>query len=341
MKVVRLHAPGDLRLSDEPVPVPGPGEVLLRVRAVGVCASDVHYYSEGCIGDQVVREPLVLGHEVGAEVAEAGPGVADLAPGDRVAVEPGQSCGECDPCRRGWPNLCPRVRFFGTPPVDGAMREFVSWPARLCTKLPPGMSFAEAAMIEPAAVGIYSVDLAGIRGGEKTVILGAGGIGLCVLQAARLAGAGKIWMTDPLPERCRLALRLGADRALDGDPEEAARTVREESGGPDVVFECAGTNEAVEQAVALAGFNARVIIVGIPYPDEVRFTASTARRKNLTLVFVRRSRDAVERAVEWARDGRMDLKSLVTHRLPLEEADRALRLARDRAGGVIRAVIEV
>ncbi|MGQ9807896.1 MAG: NAD(P)-dependent alcohol dehydrogenase [Armatimonadota bacterium] len=341
MKAVRLYAPGDLRTGDEPVPVPGPGEVLLRVRAVGVCASDVHYYNEGRIGDQIVTDPLILGHEVGAEVVEIGPGVSGLSPGDRVAVEPGQSCGKCDPCRRGWPNLCPAVRFFGTPPVDGALREFVAWPARLCIKLPPGMSFEEAAMTEPMAVGIYAVDLANIQGGEKVAILGAGGIGLSVLQAARVAGAGKIWVTDPLAERCRLALRLGADRAIEGDPEAAALAVRDESGGPDVVFECAGTNEAVQQAVAVAGFNARVIIVGIPYPDEVYFTASTARRKNLTLIFVRRSRDAVERAIEWARDGRIDLKSLVTHRFPLEETDRALRLARDRADGVVRAVIEI
>ncbi len=341
MKAVRLYAPGDLRTGDEPVPVPGPGEVLLRIRVVGVCASDVHYYNEGRIGDQIVTEPLILGHEVGAEVVATGPGVSGLSPGDRVAVEPGQSCGNCEPCRRGWPNLCPAVRFFGTPPVDGALREFVAWPARLCIKLPPGMSFDEAAMTEPMAVGIYAVDLAKMQGGEKVAILGAGGIGLSVLQAARVAGAGKIWVTDPVAERCRFALRLGADHAIQGDPEAAALAVRDESGGPDVVFECAGTNEAVQQAVAIAGFNARVIIVGIPYPDEVCFTASTARRKNLTLVFVRRSRDAVERAIEWAQDGRIDLKSLVTHRFSLDQADLALRLARDRSDGVIRAVIEV
>ncbi len=328
-------------MAEEPEPVPGPGEVLLRVRAVGVCASDVHYFNEGRIGDQVVREPLVLGHEVGAEVAAVGPGVSGLSPGDRVAVEPGKNCGECEPCRRGWPNLCPNVRFFGTPPVDGALREYVAWPERLCLKLPPGMSFEEAAMTEPMAVGIYAADLAGIRGGEKAAVLGAGGIGLSVLQALRAADAGPVWVTDPLEERCALALRLGAHRAIAGDPEQAAATVRDETGGPELVFECAGTNEAVEQAVALAGFNARVIIVGIPYPDEVRFTASTARRKNLTLVFVRRSRDAVERAIRWAQEGRIDLKSLVTHRFPLDEAERALRLARDRADGVIRAVIEV
>ncbi len=343
MKVVRLHGPGELRVSEEPVPEYGPAEVLLRIRAVGICASDVHYYKDGGIGDAVVRDPLVLGHEVGAEVAEVGSDVTFLRTGDRVAVEPSNPCGECDVCLRGLINLCPNVKFFGTPPVDGALREYVAWPEHLCIPIPPSLSFADAAMTEPMAVGIYAADLAGLRGGETVVVLGAGAIGLSVIQAARVAGAGTIRVVDPIQGRCDLARQLGADEAIVTDSAGAVDQIWEDTKrlGPDLVFECAGENDAVRDAVRMASYDGYVIVAGIPYPDEVSFTASVARRKNLRLIFVRRSRNAVERAIEWAAERRIDLSAYVTHRFPLEDTGAALDLARDRGDGVIRAMVEM
>ena len=201
MRVLRLHKPFDMRFHDEPVPEIGPDEVLIKVGSVGVCASDVHYYREGRIGDQVVEKPLVLGHEFSGTVVKAGERVKTLAEGARVAVDPGKPCKECDQCRDGYPNLCRNVIFFGTPPVDGVLREYVAWPAELCVQVSESMSLDEAAMIEPLAVGVYAVDLAEMAGGESVVILGAGAIGLSVLQAARVVGAGKIIVTEPIPER--------------------------------------------------------------------------------------------------------------------------------------------
>ena len=343
MKTARLHAPRDLRISDEPVPSPGEGEVLLKIGAVGVCASDVHYYEEGAIGDAVIKEPLVLGHEAGAEVAALGPGVTSLKPGDKVAIEPGKHCGKCDICARGLINLCPSVKFFGTPPTDGALREFITWPADLCIPIPDSMTVVEAAMTEPMAVGIYAVDLAGMKGGETVAVLGAGAIGLSVLQAARVGGASKIWVVDPIEGRAQMAAKMGAGRALTGDPAQIAEDIWAETGkaGVQIVFECAGTNDAVRQAVRIATYDGQVVAVGIPYPDEVSFPASTARRKNLTVKFVRRSRHAVQRAMDWAASGQIDLKSYATHQFPLERASEAIELARDRRDGVLRSVIMV
>lgn len=341
MKTLRLHAPRDLRSSDEPVPAPGGNEVLLKIGSVGVCASDVHYYEEGAIGDAVVEEPLVLGHEAGGVVAALGPNVTSLKPGDTVAIEPGDPCGACPVCRQGLINLCPYVRFFGTPPTDGALRQYVAWPADLCVPVPAAMTVDEAAMTEPMAVGIYAVDLAAMQGGETVAVLGAGAIGLSVLQAARVAGASRIWVVEPIASRAQMALAMGADAALTGDPATAIEEIRDQTGqaGVNAVFECAGTNDAVRQAVRLATYDGLVVVAGIPYPDEVSFAASAARRKNLTLKFVRRSRNALKRAIQWASEGKIDLKSYVTHRFPLREAAQAIELARDRADGVIRAVI--
>lgn len=343
MKAVRLHKPGILKMSDEPMPRAGVGEVLLRVKSVGVCASDIHYFQEGAIGDQVIQNPLVLGHEIGAEVVELGPGVTSLRVGDRVAVEPGHPCAECAVCKKGLINLCPDVVFFGTPPVDGAMREYVAWSASLCLKIPDSMTLDEAAMTEPMAVGIYALDLADLKGGESVAILGAGGIGLSVLQAAKNMGAGKTVVIEPIPERAEIAAKLGADQTFSGSPEDAIETIWFQSGniGIDAVFECAGTNDAVQQAIRLAAYNGQVIISGIPYPDSVSFTASIPRRKNLTIKFVRRSRNAVERAIEWAKDGKINLGAMVTHHFTLENAEEAFRLARDKQNGVIRAVINL
>ncbi len=340
-KTARLFAAGDIRLSTESVPSVKPDEVLLRIKAVGICASDVHYYNEGGIGDAVVEHPLVLGHEVGAEVAAVGENVSGLQVGDTVAVEPGNPCGECDLCRRGLINLCPRVRFLGTPPVDGALREYVAWPADLCLKAPNGLSAEEAAMTEPMAVGIYAVDLAEMANGEDTAILGAGAIGLSVLQAARVMGAGRIWVVDPLEERCALARKLGADCVIATDGGTAFEAIKGENRGhgPALVFECAGTNDAVEQGVQLVDYNGRLVIAGIPYPDEVHFTASVARRKSLSIQFVRRSRNATQRALDWCASHQIDLSSYVTHRFPLENTVDAFEIARQRRDGVIRAVV--
>lgn len=342
MQVLRLHKPFDLRFHDEPAPVAGPDEVLLRVGSVGICASDIHYYREGRIGDQVVEKPLVLGHEFSGTVVEVGSRVRTFQPGAKVAVEPGKACGECGPCRDGYTNLCRNIVFFGTPPVDGSLREYLTWPAALCVQVSESTSHDEAAMVEPLAVGVYAVDLAEMAGGEQVVILGVGAIGLSVLQAARVVGAGKIVVSDPIAERRELALKLGADVAIDpaqGDSTNAM--IEETSGGAEIAFECAGMPDAVWQSVEVLRPKGRVVVVGIPEEDSYRFPGSLCRRREVNIQLVRRSRDAAERSVEMVERGLVNVSSYATHCFPFCRAQEAFELAWRKADGVIRAVIRV
>lgn len=342
MKVLRLHKPYDLQFHDEPVPDFGPDEVLIKVGSVGICASDVHYYREGRIGDQVVEKPIVLGHEFSGVVAAVGNGVSTLQEGARVAVEPSRPCRKCELCREGLTNICPNVQFFGTPPVDGALREYLAWPAELCIQVSHTVSLDEAAMIEPLAVGLYAVDLAEMAGGETVAVLGAGAIGLSVLQAARIVGAARIIVSDPIKERRDLALKLGADIAVDPTRADSTAEIVSQTGmGVEVAFECAGMPDAVAQTAEIVRPKGRVVIVGIPEEDAYTFRASACRRKELSIQMVRRSRNTAERGVEMLERGLVDVRSYVTHHFPLERAGEAIELAWKKSDGVVRAVVRV
>ncbi len=338
MRVLRLHEPYRLEFHEEPIPKIQPDEVLIKVGSVGVCASDIHYYREGRIGDQVVREPIVLGHEFSGIVVEVGEDVNTLSPGARIAIEPGKHCKKCKPCREGMINLCENIIFFGTPPIDGSLREYLAWPAELCVEVSEKISLDEAAMIEPLGVGVYAVDLAEMAGGENIVILGVGAIGLSVLQAAKVLGAGKLIVSDPIRERRDLALQLGADIAVDPSFENSTEAILEKTGGgADVVFECAGMPNAVLQTTELLAPRGRIVIVGIPEKDEYCFNATLSRRKEANIQFVRRSKNAAERSVEMVERGLIDVASMATHSFPFDKAEDAINLAMEKTDGVIRA----
>ncbi len=342
MRVLRLHKPYDLQFHDEPIPDLAPDEVLIRVGSVGICASDVHYYREGRIGDQVVQKPIVLGHEFSGVVAAVGSGVKTLQEGARVAVEPSRPCKQCDVCREGLTNICPNVQFFGTPPIDGSLREYLAWPAELCIQVSHTVSLDEAAMIEPLAVGLYAVDLAEMAGGETVAVLGVGAIGLSVLQAARVAGAAKIIVSEPIKERRELALNLGADVVIDPSTGDSTSQILEMTGrGVEIAFECAGMPDAVAQTAEIVRPKGRVVVVGIPEEDVYSFRASPCRRKELEIQMVRRSKNTAERGVEMVERGLVDVKSYVTHRFPFEKAGEAIELAWRKSDGVLRAVVNV
>ncbi len=341
MKVLRLHQPFDMRFSDEPVPDVGPDEVLIKVASVGVCASDVHYWREGRIGDQVVEKPLVLGHEFSGTVAKVGSAVTTLKEGTRVAVEPGKHCKQCRCCRDGYINLCQNIIFFGTPPVDGSLREYLAWPAELCLPVSDKVTLDEAAMIEPFAVGVYAVELAQMRGGESVAVLGAGAIGLSVMQAARVAGARKIIVTDFIAERRQLAARLGADVVLEAGESATERILSETGGGADLVFECAGMPDAVWQTTEVVRPKAKIVIVGIPEEDNYSFSGSLSRRREVNVQFVRRSKNTAEKSIRMLEKGDVDVKSYATHIFPFDRAEDAFKLAREKTDGVVRAVIRV
>ncbi|MFB0535502.1 MAG: zinc-binding dehydrogenase [Anaerolineae bacterium] len=335
MRVLRLHGAGDLRLHTEPDPVPGPGEALLRVTAVGLCGSDLHWFVEAGIGDAQLARPLVLGHEF-AGVIEDGE-----RRGERVAVDPAIPCGACEFCLEGNPNLCAALRFAGYETEDGALREYVAWPTRCLYSLPDSLSDADGVMLEPLGVAIHAVDLGHLKTGMTVGVFGCGPIGLLVLQVARAAGATRLIATDKLPHRLEAARSFGATAVFQAtDGQESAEVLAATNGrGVDVSFEVAGENEAVETAIAAAKPGGRVILVGIPAEDRTAFTASLARRKGLTIKLSRRMKRVYPRAIRLVESGMVDVRSLVSHRFPLEEFDRAFSIAHRREG--FKVIIEL
>jgi len=327
MKALRLHGPGDLRLADEPAPIPGPGEVLIRVTAVGICGSDLHWYDESAIGDAVLTRPLVLGHEASGVIVD-GPRA-----GQRVALDPQIPCGACDTCAAGRGHLCPQVRFLGHSVTDGAMRELLAWPTANLVPLPDGIDDAAGAMLEPLGVGIHALRLARARPGDSVGVFGCGPIGLLLIQLARAAGATTIVATDRLPHRVAAARRLGAIAALvDGGRERDVLLDATGGRGIDAAIEIAGEDDAIETAIVLARPAGTVVVAGIPVGDSSPIPVSSARRKGLDLRFARRMNRTYPRAIALVLAGKIDVSSLVTHRFDMAEFDAAFRTAARRDG---------
>jgi L-iditol 2-dehydrogenase len=343
MRVTRLHGVHDIRLEEGPRPTPGPGEALLKIASVGVCGSDVHYYLHGRIGSQVVSGPIIMGHEFSAWVAGLGEGVEGLEVGQLVTVDPGISCGTCEPCVEGHPNLCPNVRFCGTPPIDGVFAEYAVMPAANCYPLPEGFSPIEGAMLEPLGIAIHAVDLAHLKAGQTVAVLGAGPIGLLIAAVARAAGAGEIYMTEPLAHRREFALDYVADTMLDPNDVDVVDEIKRLTGGRgvDVAFEAAGESDTPQQAAAVARIGGKVLIAGIPADDSMNMNASTVRHKGLTIKLVRRMKHTYPRAIRLVQTGMVDVKALATHEFPLERIDDALKLVAAYDEGVLRAMIQV
>jgi len=324
MKTLRLHGIHDLRYHNEPSPIPGQDEVLLHVTAVGVCGSDLHWFQDGSIGDSSLVHPLVLGHEF----------TASTESGVRVAVEPAIACEHCEYCLRGDPNLCENLIFAGHGENDGALRQEIAWPQRCLFPLPAKLTNAEGVMLEPLGVAMHAVGLGKVKPGMSVGVFGVGPIGLMVIQLARLAGAGRIVVTDRLPHRLEAARALGATQAhLVGEKTDAREVLSAiNAGGVDVAFEAAGENDAVEAAVESARPGSRVVLIGIPREDWTAFTASTARRKGLTIKLVRRMKHIYPQAIRLVESGQVDVRSLVTHTFPFEQAAEAFETASRREG---------
>ena len=324
MKVLRLHASGELRLQDEPQPLPASGEALIKVASVGICGSDLHWFTEQGIGDARLTHPLVLGHEF-AGVTERG---------ERVAIDPSIPCGICEFCLQGNPNLCPTVIFAGHGEQDGALREWIAWSDKSLFPIPDSLSDDDGAMLEPLGVAIHSVDLGHLKAGMTVGVFGCGPIGLLIVQLARLSGAAKIVVTDLLPQRVDAAKAFGATHAFltDGKPNVSPVLAATGGRGVDVAFEAAGAQAAIDDAIAAVIPGGKVVLAGIPGDDKTSFPASVARRKGLTIKLVRRMKHAYPRAIRLVESGLVDVRSLVTHRFSLENATQAFAVAERREG---------
>jgi L-iditol 2-dehydrogenase len=319
MWAARLHAPGDIRLAEEPVPAAGPSMSLVRVTAVGICGSDLHWWDDAGIGDARLERPLVLGHENAGVIAD-GP-----RRGQRVAIDPAIPDETCPQCRRGYRNLCPQVRFAGHGATDGGLREFLAWPTSLLHPLPDLLSDADGALLEPLGVALHALDLGHLRLGQSAAVIGCGPIGLMLIQLLLAGGAARVVAADPLPHRRRAAARFGAQAA---GPELAG----DDAVDVDTAFEVAGADDAVDAAMTAVRPGGRVVLAGIPDGDRTSFRASVARRKGLTIAMSRRMNDAYPRAIALAASGRVDLASLVTRTAPLTEVADAFRTAARREG---------
>jgi L-iditol 2-dehydrogenase len=325
MRAALLTGLGKLDIRDVPDPeLAGDNEVLIRVGAVGVCGSDIHYYLKGRIGDQIVRHPFIVGHECAGTVERVGSAVQRARPGDRVAVDPAIVCGACDQCLAGRPNTCRRLLYLGTPDqLSGALCELLVMPEENCFRLPAEMSLEEGALVEPLSIAVHGLKLAGEPVLDPVAVLGAGPIGLSVLLAARAAGIRAIYVSDKLDGQVEVAQNAGASWA--GNPDREDIVARMKSLSPDgleAVFECCGDQSALSQAIDLLRPGGRLVIIGIPTQDSISLDVHSLRRKELSLLNVRRQRFCLPEAVELIQKGRVEVRFMATHRFALEDAAR-------------------
>jgi L-iditol 2-dehydrogenase len=343
MKTFQLTGLRSMALRDVPDPaLREPSDVRIRIGAVGVCGSDIHYYTSGRIGCQVVEYPFAVGHECAGTVVETGAAVTQVRVGDRVAIEPAVTCGVCDQCRVGRSNTCRSNRFLGCPgQAEGSLAEYLVLPQQNCIPIDETLSFAAATISEPLAIGIYAVEQSGLPAGTRIAILGLGPIGRAVLLAARESGCEAVYGTDKIDARCAAAARAGA--AWVGNPQRqdvVAELLSHTPAGLDVVYECCGQQDALDQAVTLLRPGGKLMIVGIPEVARISFDPDVTRRKELTIINVRRQRDCVHKALEVIHRNPTEIAAWITHRFPFADTASAFDLVADYRDGVIKAIID-
>jgi len=344
MRASVLIEPGQIEMQSRPIPIPGPDEVLVRIACVGVCGSDIHYYRHGRIGDQIVKAPQCLGHEGSGYIETIGSDVTGLHLGQLVALEPSRVCGWCTQCRTGNYNLCPHVKFLGTPPVEGIFQEYYLLHFSQCFPIPHGISPAAAAMIEPFVTGLCASRTLHPDPGHSALVIGVGAIGLSCINMARLYGATCVIALDKLDHRLDLAARQGATHTHNVTKSDPLDFIHSVVGcqGVDCVYEASGAGPEVAQLMVTAAVrNGKLSVMGIPAEDELPLPIHEARRRGLTIYNVRRFANCYPSAIRLLSAGKLDLDAWVTHRFSLEQLPQALKLADSYAEGVVKVLIEM
>ena len=344
MKTMVLTGLNRIEITDKPVPeMKNPDDVLIRMKSVGVCGSDVHYYRTGRIGSQVVTYPFTVGHEGSGIIEKAGKAVTSLKPGDRVAVDPAMPCHECDQCKAGRPHTCRHLKFLGCPgQAEGCLSEYIVMPSSCCLPVPDTMTLDQAALSEPLAIGLYAVRSAGTMTGKTVAILGSGPIGISVMLSSVAHGAGRIYMTDKIDDRLVIASEMGAQWTGNADSCDIVREILlEESRQIDTVFECCGQQEAADQAVQLLKPGGRLMIIGIPSFRRWSFDVDLLRRKEISIHNVRRQNGIVAETLEMISDGRLKPDRMQTHNFSLDDAGKAFELVAGYHDGVMKAMIHI
>jgi D-xylulose reductase len=343
VKALVLEEKRRLSLRDISVEEPlGPRDVRIALRTVGVCGSDIHYFTHGAIGPFVVREPMILGHEAAGVVVETGAAVKELKPGDRVCMEPGIPDPTSRASRLGKYNIDPSVRFWATPPVHGVLRPTVVHPADFTFKLPDNVSFAEAAMVEPLAVGVHGATKAQVQPGDLAVVIGAGPIGLVTALAALAAGCARVIISDIDEAKLALARRLGPIQGVNARSEKLAEAVRSRTDGwgADVIFECSGNEKAASEVFDLVCPGGRVVFIGMPLAP-ISYDVTRAAVKEARVEHVFRYAHVFPRCIAMLASGKIDVKPLITKTFDFKESIEAFEYAAKPPPGAVKIQIEL
>lgn len=343
MKTAVMTGIGSMEIVNRDKPSTKANEVLVKMEYVGICGSDLHYYEAGRIGGYVVEPPFVLGHEAGGTVVEVGSEVQHLNVGDRVALEPGKTCGVCEFCTTGRYNLCPDVIFFATPPVPGVFQEYAAHEAGLCFKLPDNVSTLEGALIEPLAVGFHAARQGGAKQGQTAVVLGSGCIGLVTMMALRAEGVTDVFVVDIMQKRLDKALELGASAVVNAKEQDAVDAILELTGGKgcDIAVETAGTEITAQQAVRMCKKGATLVMVGYTSSGSVQFPMSLAMDKELTIKTVFRYRHVYPAAIEAVAAGKVNLKGIVTDIFEFDDIQNAMHRSASDKANIVKAVVRL
>jgi L-iditol 2-dehydrogenase len=344
MKAAILTGVRQIELGQVPEPSIERGDdVLLKVEMVGICGSDMHYYETGEIGTEVAKFPFLMGHECAATVKAVGNSVSRVKVGDRVAVEPAIVCHDCDQCKADRENTCRNLQFLGCPgQMDGALCEYIVMPEHCCFPVGNEMSFAQAVLCEPLAIALYAVKQASVQPNWEIGILGAGPIGLSCMISAKADGASSFYVTDKVKERVEIAAKAGATWAGNPDQEDVVKAIlAQKPAGLDVVFECAGKQETIDQAVDLLKPGGRLMLIGIPRIKRISFVIEKLRRKEITVIDVRRQNKCEQAAIDAVASGKIDVDFMATHKFSLEQTQEAFDIVADYRDGVVKALIEL
>ncbi len=343
MKVAVMTALEKIEYEQRPIPSVGKQDVLVKVEYIGICGSDMHYYETGAIGPYVVKPPFVLGHETGGTVVEIGDEVTDLKVGDRVALEPGVTCGECEFCKSGRYNLCPDVEFFATPPYDGTFQEYVKHPANMAFKLPENVSTLAGAMIEPMAVGFHAANQGGAELGQTGVVFGAGAIGLVSLMALKAKGVSKVYVVDIMDKRLEKAKELGATEVINGMKDDVTEKIKAltDGKGADLLIETAGSEITANQAIQASKKGATVVMVGYSASGKMNLEMSLALDKEITFKTIFRYRHIYPMAIEAAASGKVDLENLVTDIFSFDDVQHAMDTSIANKADIVKAAIKI
>jgi len=343
MKIASMEKPGDIKIKEVAMPEPKDNELLVQIKHVGICGSDIHYYEHGRIGDFVVEKPIILGHECAGVVTKLGKGVTGFRIGDKVALEPGHTCGKCEFCLSGRYNLCPDVVFMATPPYDGAFCEYVAYPSHMAFKLPEGMDTIDGALIEPLAVGMHATNQGDAKLGQSAVVLGAGCIGLCTLLSLKAKGVSTVYVVDVMEKRLNKAKELGATNVINGMKDDAVKVIMEltDQKGVDMVYETAGNKITTAQTGALVKRGGTIVLVGMAPEPTISFDFGTVMGKEATIKTVFRYRNIYPSAIAAVATGIIPIKGIVTDTFKLEDTAHAMEYSVKNKADIVKAIIEM